>query len=57
MQETWLTWLATNMLCGNFDTISHNFFVYSPSDPEAPWFILPWDFDGAWGYVRRGRGV
>ncbi len=49
-RENYLTWLASNVIIGNSDTVSQNFFLYSPQYTEK-FYFLPWDCDGAWGYV------
>ena len=38
-------WMAFNILVGNIDTQSRNFFIYSPQNSDR-WYILPWDIDG-----------
>ncbi len=38
-------WMAFNMLVGNIDTQSRNFYLYSPQNVDR-WYILPWDIDG-----------
>ena len=38
-------WLAFNLLMGNMDTQSRNFYIYSPQNIDR-WYILPWDLDG-----------
>ncbi|WP_418790646.1 CotH kinase family protein [Phosphitispora sp. TUW77] len=48
-RENYTTWLALNILLGNIDTNSRNFFLYSPSDNDK-WYFLPWDYDKCWGY-------
>lgn len=52
-QDNYLTWIAANILFGNYDTMSQNFFLYSPTNSEK-WFFLPWDYDGGWGYYDDG---
>ena len=39
-------WLALNILLGNIDTQSRNFYLYSPLNSEK-WYILPWDNDAS----------
>ncbi len=51
-RENYLTWMAINLLMGNLDTNSQNFMLYSPKDTQT-WYILPWDYDGAWGLRRQ----
>lgn len=43
------TWLAINIIVGNYDTNSQNFYLYRPED-NTVWYILPWDYDDAWGF-------
>lgn len=50
--DNYLTWLAVNFLMGNFDTVTQNFFLYSPVGCEG-WYFIPWDYDGAWGYYEQ----
>ena len=38
-------WMAFNLLVGNVDTQSRNFYIYSPQNVDR-WYILPWDIDG-----------
>jgi spore coat protein H len=52
-QDNYLTWIAANILFGNYDTMSQNFFLYSPTNSEK-WYFLPWDYDGGWGYYEDG---
>lgn len=47
-RENYLTWLAVNILMGNIDTSTQNFFLYSPVNSEK-FYFMPWDYDGAWG--------
>lgn len=49
-KENYLTWLATNIVMGNADTVSQNFFLYSPQAIQN-WYFIPWDYDGAWGWI------
>lgn len=56
-RENMLTWLAANLLTGNFDTISQNYFLYSPLNSNT-WYFLPWDYDAAWGqYEQEGARI
>lgn len=45
-RENYLTWFAINIITGNLDTISQNFFLYNPRYSDTFYFI-PWDYDGA----------
>lgn len=49
-RENYLTWLASNIIIGNNDTVSQNFFLYSPQT-ISNWYFIPWDCDGAWGWA------
>ena len=51
-RDNYETWLATNLLFGNWDTISQNFYLYRRSD-GGPWYFLPWDYDGALGFDEQ----
>ncbi len=51
-RDNYMTWLALNLLLGNADTNSQNFFLYSPRQNNK-WYFIPWDFDGAWGYYNQ----
>lgn len=51
-RENYLTWLSTNILFGNLDTISLNFYLYSPTN-EDKFYLLPWDYDGAWDWEKQ----
>lgn len=48
-EENYLTWMASNILLGNEDTIAHNFIIYSPKD-SLTWYLLPWDYDGTFKF-------
>ena len=39
-------WMAFNLILGNVDTQSRNFYLYSPQNVDR-WYILPWDMDGS----------
>lgn len=38
-------WMAFQLMVGNVDTQSRNFYIYSPQNIDR-WYILPWDMDG-----------
>jgi spore coat protein H len=42
--DNYLTWCAMNLLLNNYDTMSRNYLLYSPSYSEK-WYFLPWDYD------------
>jgi len=42
--DNYLTWCAMNVLLNNYDTMSRNYLLYSPSYSEK-WYFLPWDYD------------
>lgn len=46
-RENYLSWLAFNILSGNIDTQSRNFYLYSPTNSNT-WYFLPWDCDESW---------
>ena len=43
-RDNYLTWLASNILLGNVDSASGNFYLYAQSK-ENRWFFIPWDYD------------
>ncbi len=43
--NNYFTWLAFNILMGNLDTQTQNFFLYSPRN-ATKWYFIPWDYDG-----------
>lgn len=47
-EENYFSWLAFQMLTGNTDIVSQNFYLYSPRNGNK-WYFIPWDNDGAWG--------
>ena len=51
-RDNFLTWWAVNLLMGNYDTISQNYLLYSPSD-SLRWYFLPWDYDDTWGFDEQ----
>jgi len=50
--ENYFTWMAFNILVGNIDTQSQNFYLYSPKNSET-WYFIPWDYDGALDRLNR----
>ena len=44
--DNYFTWLAFNILVGNIDTQSQNFYLYSPKNSQT-WYFIPWDYDGS----------
>lgn len=54
--DNFLTWTAMNILMDNMDTDANNFYLYSPLNSEK-WFILPWDYDGAWELQREELSI
>ena len=48
-EENYYTWLAFQLLTGNGDTTSQNFFLYSPPG-GSKWYFISWDNDDAWSY-------
>lgn len=51
-RNNYITWLATNILAGNRDTITQNFELYQPAAGSRFYFI-PWDYDGAFGFENQ----
>ena len=45
-EDNYLTWLSFNILVGNYDTQTQNYFLYSPQN-ALTWYFIPWDYDGA----------
>ncbi len=50
--ENYFTWMAYNILVGNVDTSSQNFYLYSPQNSDKFYFI-PWDYDDS--FFRQDR--
>lgn len=55
-EENYFTWLAFQILIGNADTTSRNFFIYSPLNSEK-WYFISWDNDGAWDVDRMSEPI
>ncbi|MDD2269286.1 MAG: CotH kinase family protein [Eubacteriales bacterium] len=55
-EENYFTWLAFQILIGNADTTSRNFFIYSPLNSEK-WYFISWDNDGAWDVDRMTEPI
>lgn len=51
-KANYLTWLASNVLMGNRDTINQNFGLYQPAGGSKFYFV-PWDYDGAFGFENQ----
>ena len=51
-RNNYLTWLAVNLIMGNVDTISQNFFLLNPLHSDT-FYFLPWDYDDAWGWDQQ----
>lgn len=50
--ENYFTWFAFQIITGNTDTNSQNFYLYSPRNSEK-WYFISWDNDGAWEYYEE----
>ena len=50
--DNYYTWMAFNILVGNVDTQTQNFYLYSPKNSDT-FYFLPWDYDGAWTRQER----
>lgn len=48
--DSYTTWIAFNMLTGNYDSINQNYILYSPLN-SMKWYFIPWDHDG--GFLRE----
>lgn len=46
-RENYLTWMAANIIMGNIDVSTQNFYLYSPIYNDK-WYFIPWDYDGGW---------
>lgn len=44
--DNYFTWMAFNILVGNIDTYSQNYFLYSPKNGNK-WYFIAWDYDNA----------
>lgn len=51
-RNNYLTWLATTILLGNWDTRTQNFGLYQPLGGEK-FYFLPWDYDAALGFAQQ----
>lgn len=51
-EDNYFTWLAFQMLTGNPDVVTQNFYLYSPLNSQK-WYFISWDNDGAWGYGKK----
>lgn len=51
-RNNYLSWLATAILLGNWDTTSQNYGLYQPLGGDRFYFV-PWDYDGALGYPQQ----
>lgn len=51
-RDNYFTWLAFQMLIGNTDIVSQNFYLYSPQNGNKFYFIS-WDNDDAFSYEEK----
>lgn len=51
-EENYFTWFAFQLLTGNTDTTSQNFYLYSPQNGNK-WYFISWDNDGAWAFEEN----
>lgn len=49
--NNYFAWMAFNILVGNIDTSSQNFYLYSPQASHT-WYFLPWDYDGSFNKLN-----
>ena len=45
-RDNYITWMAVNIVTGNKDTVSQNFFLINPKYSDV-FYFAPWDYDGA----------
>lgn len=50
--ENYFTWMAYNILVGNVDTQSQNYYLYSPKNGQR-WYFIGWDYDGSFYRLTR----
>lgn len=55
-RNNYLTWLASNILMGNWDTISQNFALLQPAG-TTQFHLMPWDYDGSLGFESQPVAV
>ncbi|WP_166786783.1 CotH kinase family protein [Jeotgalibacillus salarius] len=55
-RDNYLTWMAINILMGNTDTTTQNFFLYNPINSKK-FYFLPWDYDDAWKLEANNEGT
>lgn len=55
-RNNYLSWLAVNILTGNLDISSSNFYLYNPKG-EDDFYFLPWDYDDTWGIEEQPDNV
>lgn len=53
-KNNYLTWLATVILMGNYDTRNQNFALYQ-HPTNGKFYFLPWDYDAALDYSHQPR--
>jgi len=44
--DNYFTWIAFNILVGNEDILTQDYYLYSPQNGKT-WYFIPWDYDGA----------
>ncbi len=44
-RNNYITWMASNIILGNKDTTTQNFFLYNPLYSDT-FYFMPWDYDG-----------
>lgn len=45
-RDNYITWMAINIVVGNKDTVSQNFFLFNPLHSDT-FYFSPWDYDGS----------
>lgn len=51
-EQNFLSWLAFQLVIGNTDITTQNFYLYSPQNGNK-WYFISWDNDGAFMYDER----
>ncbi len=46
-RENYINWMSVNLLSSNWDTRTHNYYLYNPKGTKKFYFI-PWDYDNSY---------
>lgn len=55
-RNNYLSWLAVNILTGNLDISSSNYYLYNAKGTDD-FYFLPWDYDDTWGIEEQPDNV